>query len=274
MILFPNAKINLGLRIFDKRLDGYHNIETLMYPVPFCCDVIEFAEHDEFQIKEYGRHIPHSAGNNLLVKVYKQLIRQYSLPLLSIHLLKNIPVGAGLGGGSADAVFFLKTLNTQYNLCISSKKLMDIALGLGSDCPFFISNQPAIIRGRGGLLQTVEHFLSGYHLVVVDAGVSISTAEAYTHLKNVNNSMDVSLQEIIGMPPDSWKNYLYNDFESFVFGHYPKLASLKKQLYDKGAFFASLTGSGSVVYGLFAEKQKLPLSESFENAVAWTGRLK
>lgn len=251
MITFPNAKINLGLNIVSRREDGYHNIESCFYPIPWhdCLEVIEAAS---FAFHSYGLAIPGDSSSNLCVKAYELLKADFNIPPVEIHLLKNIPMGAGLGGGSADGAFTLKMLNNLFQLGLSTLQVEAYALQLGSDCPFFIKNQPAIAKGRGEELEVIDLNLSGYCLAIHNPDIHVSTKEAYSGI-NIEQS-DTSIQEIINRPIESWKDSLLNNFEPSIFPNHPEIARLKKEMYDAGAIYASMTGSGSTVFGLFEEK--------------------
>lgn len=251
MITFPNAKINLGLNIVSRREDGYHNIESCFYPIPWhdCLEVIEAAS---FAFHSYGLAIPGDSSSNLCVKAYELLKADFNIPPVEIHLLKNIPMGAGLGGGSADGAFTLKMLNDLFQLGLSTLQLEAYALQLGSDCPFFIKNQPAIAKGRGEELEVIDLNLSGYCLAIHNPDIHVSTKEAYSGI-NIEQS-DTSIQEIINRPIESWKDSLLNNFEPSIFPNHREIARLKKEMYGAGAIYASMTGSGSTVFGLFEEK--------------------
>ena len=251
MISFPNAKINLGLNIVSKREDGYHNIESCFYPIPWY-DSLEVIKAASFSFHSYGLDIPGDNSSNLCVKAYELIRADHDIPPVEIHLLKNIPMGAGLGGGSADGAFTLKMLNDLFELGLSDEKLESYALQLGSDCPFFIKNQPAIAKGRGEELEAIELDLSGYHLGIHNPGIHVSTKEAYSGI--VPQLPPISIVSIIRTPLKEWKDSIVNDFETSIFPNHPAIAELKQDMYDTGAVYASMTGSGSTVFGLFGEK--------------------
>lgn len=251
MIVFPKAKINLGLNIVSKREDGYHNIESCFYPIPWR-DSLEVIEAASFAFHSYGLEIPGDTSSNLCVKAYEILKADFNIPPVEIHLLKNIPMGAGLGGGSADGAFTLKMLNELFELGLSDLQLEAYALQLGSDCTFFIKNQPAIARGRGEQLKPIDLDLSGYYLAIHNPGIHISTKEAYAGVNP--HQPESSVSEIIQKPIESWKDTLLNDFEASIFPNHPEIEQLKKEMYDAGAIYASMTGSGSTVYGVFENK--------------------
>ena len=248
MITFPNAKINLGLNVVSKREDGYHNIESCFYPIPWydCLEVIEAAS---FAFYSYGLDIPGDSDSNLCVKAYKLIQADYGIPPIEIHLLKNIPMGAGLGGGSADGAFTLNMLNDLFKLKLTIQELEAYALQLGSDCPFFIRNQPTIAKGRGEMLTPVQLNLKGYHLAIHNPGIHISTKEAYSGV--IPTDPETTIAEQIEKPIRSWKDELTNDFEHSIFPNHPTIESLKIEMYEAGATYASMTGSGSTVYGIF-----------------------
>ncbi len=248
MICFPNAKINLGLTITDRRADGYHNLESVLYPIQLH-DALEVVESDELSFTSSGLAIPGNADSNLCVKAYHLLAADFSIPPVHIHLYKHVPIGAGLGGGSADAAFFLKLMNDKFKLSLSVEQLEAYASRLGADCPFFIKNKPAFATGIGNQLQGITLDLSSYYLVLVTPDVHISTAEAY---RGVNPATPVySLLESIQKPVSVWKNFIANDFEKHLFEAYPQIRALKSSLYEAGAVYAAMTGSGSSVVGIF-----------------------
>lgn len=255
MISFPNAKINLGLNIVDKRGDGYHNIESCFYPITWH-DSLEVLEAASFSFRSYGPEIPGDLTSNLCVKAHDLLKADFHIPSVEIHLLKQIPMGAGLGGGSADGAFTLKLLNELFDLKISDSQLEAYCLQLGSDCPFFIQNKPALARGRGEVLNPIELNLAGYFLAIHNPGIHISTKEAYSGI--LPKQPDHTIQEIISLPIKEWKHSLKNDFEDAIFPNHPSVAQLKEEMYGAGALYASMTGSGSTVYGIFEEVNSLP----------------
>ncbi len=257
MIVFPNCKINLGLRIINKRDDGYHNIETVFYPIPLkdALEIIEADNINQVQFTSSGLVVNGDEKDNLCVKAYHLLKKDFSnLPSVKIHLHKNIPMGAGLGGGSADAAFTLQHLNNQFKLNLSVPQLIEYALQLGSDCPFFILNQPCIGTSRGEQLQAITLDLSRYNLVIINPNIHINTGEAFNslHLQQQNKRAS-SLKEIIRQPIESWQHSLKNDFEVAVFEKYPAIKKIKETLYQQGASYAAMSGSGSTVYGLFSK---------------------
>lgn len=248
MLTFPNAKINIGLNITEKRPDGYHNLETIFYPIELC-DTLEFVQTEEAKFSYSGLEIEGDSDNNLIMKAYRLLKDEFNLPPINIHLHKAIPMGAGLGGGSADAAFMLKMLNDEFNLGLSSIELQQRATKLGADCPFFIDNKPVLAKGIGNIFESTEVNLSGYHIVLIKPNVHVSTAEAYGGCKP--QRWTTPLEEAIKQPISEWKNYIFNDFEKTVFIAHPELAEIKEMLYEKGAIYAAMSGSGSTIYGIF-----------------------
>ncbi len=259
MILFPNAKINLGLNIIRKRPDGYHDLETVFYPIAIQ-DALEVIENDnakdDVQILLSGVSLNGKIEDNLCFKAYRLLKKDFpQLPAVMIHLHKNIPAGSGLGGGSADGAFTLKLLNKKFDLKLSTNQLINYSLQLGSDCPFFILNKPCFATGRGEILEPVSVDLSRYKHVVINPGIHISTTEAFSLLTPTLRSK--SIKEIIQQPAKTWKAELKNDFEESVFKKYPEIEMIKSKLYESGAIYASMTGTGSSVYGLLKRETEL-----------------
>ena len=269
MIVFPNAKINLGLRIVRKRADGYHDLETCLVPVGWQ-DMLEVIEGDAFSFQTSGLPIPGKAEDNLCVRAYRLLQQQFSLPPVQVHLHKLIPMGAGLGGGSADASFMLTMLNELFGLSLDTAALENYAARLGSDCPFFIQNQPRMAYGTGTTLEDVAINLSGKHIVLVYPNIAVTTAEAYADI--LPQAPDSSLKELLEtLPTTDWKDQVINDFEKSLFLKYPVLADIKEELYQTGAFYASMSGSGSALYGLFERPIQLPTS--LDAYTVWRGEL-
>jgi 4-diphosphocytidyl-2-C-methyl-D-erythritol kinase len=255
MILFPNCKVNLGLKILRKRTDGYHDLDTLFYPLPIK-DVLEIIRSDEPGFFASGIPIPGNPETNLCLRAFTLLKRDFpQLPPIRTYLHKHIPIGAGLGGGSANGAAMLQLLNICFQLGLSTDKLMDYAAQLGSDCPFFILNTPCLGGGRGEKLRPFELDLSPYSFAIVHPGVHISTAWAFSACKPGGEGKKV--EEIIRQPLSTWAGELVNDFEGPVLARYPELQSIKEELYRQGALYAALTGSGSSFFGIF-EKGKIP----------------
>jgi 4-diphosphocytidyl-2-C-methyl-D-erythritol kinase len=250
MLLRPNAKINLGLFITEKRTDGYHNLETLFLPIPWE-DELELERSEVFTFESSGLKIDAESEGNLVVKAYRLMQRHYALPPVRILLNKQIPMGAGLGGGSADAAFTLKGLNTLFQLGLKNDTLEQHAAELGSDCVFFIRNEPALVSGRGERLNYHFEFELNAHLLLVKPEIFISTAEAYALISP--KPLAVPLANLVSKEPQAWKHELRNDFELALFPRYPELARIKEKLYEMGAFYAAMSGSGSCLFGLFNE---------------------
>lgn len=248
MIVFPNAKINLGLHITSKRKDGYHEIETCMVPIPLF-DALEMILDKKENFKSTGLEIPGSSKDNLILKAQTFLRKDFgNLPPVSIHLHKHIPMGAGLGGGSADGAFALKLLNNLYDLHLDDFFLEEYAAQLGSDCPFFIENTPKIARGRGEILETIDLSLKGSFIVLINPGIHVGTKEAYAGVTPA--APKIKLEEVLA-DRSRWKAELVNDFEASIFKNHPEIAAIKEKMYQAGAFYASMSGSGSSVFGLF-----------------------
>ena len=258
MILYPNAKINLGLSVLQKREDGFHNLETLFYPVNVH-DVLEIVEGKELRMCQYGIEYPGDPMDNLCIKAYRALAADFDIPPVEIHLFKKVPVGAGLGGGSSDAAFTLRALNEMFSLELSDEKLAAYAATLGSDCPFFVYNRPMLGTGRGEILEPVEvPALEGYEIKLVYPPYFVSTAAAYggiiprSRWPEMGWEADTrSVMDILSQPVETWKNSLVNDFEKTVFAKIPELAAYKEELYAQGAVYASMSGSGSAFFGIF-----------------------
>lgn len=259
MIVFPNCKINLGLHILQKRPDGFHDLETVFYPVAWR-DGLEIIQQTTANsptiFTSSGLAIDGPAENNTCLKAYYLLKKDFPhLPAVQIHLHKTIPSGAGLGGGSADGAFALLLLNEKFHLGLTEKQLIGYALILGSDCPFFIRNSPCYATGRGEIMEALPVDLSGYSMIVINPGIHINTGWAFSQVKL--SGKKTSLKEIITVPVGQWKGNLVNDFESPVFTQHPEIQAVKQGLYEQGAVYASMSGSGSTVYGLF-EKGAIP----------------
>lgn len=255
MIVFPNAKINLGLHVASRREDGYHNLETVFYPLPFC-DALEVIADDQFSFESTGIACG-DVTDNLCVKAFQLLKKDFpQLPEVKMHLHKIIPTGGGLGGGSSDGAFTLKLINEKLSLGLNEAKLSEYALQLGSDCPFFIINKPCLASGRGEILSKIPLSLQGYFLLMIMPGIHISTKNIFQRIQI--SKPKVSFTEVIHLPTGEWQQHLKNDFETVVFGMYPELKQIKEEIYNAGAIYASMTGTGSTVYGLFKERISLP----------------
>ena len=259
MVTFPNCKINLGLNIVNKRSDGYHDIETVFFPVQLK-DALEVIEKEKFEFSTSGSPIEGETEKNLCIKAWHLLKKDLPhLPAVQMHLHKAIPTGAGLGGGSADGAFTLKLLDKKFNLDLSEKQLINYSLALGSDCPFFILNKPCFATGRGEILEQVEPDLfSDYKIVIVHPGIHISTAWAFATIKP--SKPFKSIKQMIQQPITTWKDELINDFENPAFKKHPEIKKIKDVLYDAGALYASMSGSGSAVYGIFKKDKAISLS--------------
>ena len=261
MLLFPNCKINLGLKITRKREDGYHDLETIFYPIVLkdALEAIKSAlDKQEPGVTFSGTGLPISGNpeDNLCVKAWHILKNDFpDLPSIQLHLHKVIPMGAGLGGGSSDGAFTLQLLNQLFQLGLSQQQLIAYALRLGSDCPFFILNKPCFATGRGEKMEVIDMDLSGYRFVLVNPNIHLSTAQAFSQIKPGKPPQSIS--EIIQRPIQQWKDLLLNDFEISISHLHPVISEIKQELYQKGAVYASMTGSGSTVYGIF-EKISTP----------------
>ncbi|MBP5589222.1 MAG: 4-(cytidine 5'-diphospho)-2-C-methyl-D-erythritol kinase [Bacteroidales bacterium] len=258
MISFPNSKINLGLRVLDERSDGYHNIETIFYPIPLC-DALEFVEADKYAKEDTlttsGLPIE-TIGDNLVIMAIRKFREVTNIPFLKVHLHKVIPMGAGLGGGSSDASYIIKSLNHYYDNTLSEDQLEKISLEIGSDCPFFIKNAPALAQGRGEILKPIPQILKDKYIVLVNPDIHVSTKEAYQNC--VSHSNTSSLENLVNEPISEWKHLIYNDFEEYVFKKHSQIGKLKRLFYEEKATYSSMTGSGSAIYGIFEEKPSLP----------------
>ena len=260
MIAFPNAKINLGLNIVSKRPDGYHNLESCFYPVLWQ-DILEILPSKKTQFTSSGIDIPGNPDSNLCLKAYQFLKKDFDIPPVNIHLHKIIPIGAGLGGGSADATFTLKMLNELFELQISDESLERYASQLGSDCPFFVENKPVYATGTGTDFSSINIDLTGKYIVIVKPEVHVSTAKAYAGI--TPQVPPINVKEIIEIRNTrEWKDLLKNDFEEGIFHSHPEVAAVKQLLYDHGAIYASMSGSGSAVFGIFDFEPNIKKSES------------
>lgn len=249
MIVFPNCKINLGLNILRKREDGFHDLETVFFPINLqdALEIIPSPNTTQITVTGIAAGNPE---NNLCLKAYLLLRKDYPhLPEVNIHLHKAIPIGAGLGGGSADAAFMLQLLNEKFNLHIPSDKMFDYALQLGSDCSFFLLNKPCLATRRGEVLEPINIPLSGYKILLINPGIHISTAEAFKKIKPAIPAKKI--KDIILQPIETWKEELSNDFENYVFERYPLIKKIKEDFYKAYAVYAAMSGSGSTIFGIF-----------------------
>lgn len=249
MLVFPNAKINIGLNIIEKRDDGYHNIETLFYPIYRLYDALEVVEAKELSLTVSGYSIADGIDDNLIIKAYRLLQNDFGLPPVAFYLKKAIPMGAGLGGGSADASFTLKALNDMFRLGLTERQLMDYALKIGADCPFFITNRPSYAQGKGERLIVNALDLTGKYLLMIKPDIHLSTKEAYAGI--TPRKSDISLQESLKQPIRQWRDMVINQFEQSIFSHYTELKTIKDEIYRLGADYAAMSGSGSTIYGIF-----------------------
>jgi 4-diphosphocytidyl-2-C-methyl-D-erythritol kinase len=249
MVLFPNCKINLGLRILRQRDDGFHDLETVFYPLPVR-DVLEAVRSPALSFTPTGLSIPGDPASNLAIRAFRLLQHDFpELPFVHIHLHKQIPIGGGLGGGSADGAFMLQLLNQEFRLGLDPGRLSAYAAQLGSDCPFFLVNRPCLGQGRGERLEPLSLDLHDYSFLLVHPGMHVSTAEAFARCRPDDSGP--SVKTVVSRPIVRWRDTLVNDFETSLFDRYPVLARIKKELYERGALYASLTGSGSGLFGIF-----------------------
>ena len=251
MITFPNAKINLGLNIVERRLDGYHNIETVFYPVPLTdiLEIVPVADGEPASLTCYGNPVDCPPEKNLVMRAYRLLQERYGLPPVAIHLYKHIPDGAGLGGGSSDAAHTLVMLNGMFELGLSDAELASMAATLGADCAFFIYNRPMMATGIGDVLAPVEVSLRGKTLLLVKPPVGVDTRTAYSRVTPQAPATDIL--DTLALPVGAWDGLLVNDFEASVFAALPQLWVIKARLMDAGAQYAAMSGSGSTVFGIF-----------------------
>ncbi len=253
MIVYPNAKINIGLNIVERRTDGYHNISTLFYPVKELKDILEITIDDSprepLTFTQTGIQLDCAPENNLCIKAYHLINNIHPLPPIRMHLHKLIPTGAGLGGGSADGAFALKAINELAGNFLDNEQLIDLALKLGSDCPFFIINSPCIGSGRGEILEPFELSLTGCYILLINPGIHINTGKAY--MQSTPKPWETNLETLLKTDIANWPNNIKNDFEEAVFSQHTEIASIKKWMYEQGATYAAMSGSGSTVYGIF-----------------------
>jgi 4-diphosphocytidyl-2-C-methyl-D-erythritol kinase len=270
MIHFSPAKINIGLQVLEKRDDGFHNLQSLMYPVALC-DIIEINQlptaESPLTFSQSGIRFDSDLEKNLCIRAWELVSAERKLPPVAIHLHKQIPIGAGLGGGSSNASTIISGLNQVLSSPLSPERLAGLAGQLGSDCPFFLHKVPMIMEGIGDILSPARISLKTLHLVILFPEIHISTAEAYRAVSPLQ--AETGIQELLKTPVARWKNLLINDFEKSAFTRYPELKFLKNSLYDAGAIYASMSGSGSSLYGLFKSPPVLP--ESVQKYVLWTG---
>lgn len=273
LLLLPNCKINIGLNIVSKRSDGYHNLETVFFPIPLR-DNLEFKEIENedvpYRLVSGGVPIEGKPEDNLIVKVYLDMKAEFNLPALELCLYKNIPMGAGLGGGSSDAAAMMKGLNEAYNLQLSAEDMEKRLAKFGADCPFFVRNKPAYATGIGDELTNCNVSLKDKFIVLVKPDVFVSTKEAYAHV--TPKLPAIPLAEAIKLPIETWKEQIVNDFEQSVFPFHPELPAIKQTLYDMGAVYASMSGSGSTMYGIF-NRPTPEANEVFDKCFVYTKKL-
>ncbi|MBL7924309.1 MAG: 4-(cytidine 5'-diphospho)-2-C-methyl-D-erythritol kinase [Bacteroidia bacterium] len=269
MIVFPHCKVNLGLNITEKRSDGYHNLESVFLPVPWT-DALEMVRSDKqgLTFHSSGLLIPGDSSNNLVIKAYNLLAQNYQVPGLAVHLHKVIPMGAGLGGGSSDGAFALHLINELAGLQLNKSELAAYAVRLGSDCPFFLNREAMMAGGRGEILEPFPLDLKNWYMLIVMPPVSVGTAEAYSWIKP--KPPRVPLRSVLLQDPAEWKDALVNDFEEPVMARYPVIGEMKEQLYRQGAVYASMSGSGAAVFGLFRNE---PDRNRWKDFTSWSGRL-
>lgn len=279
MLTFPCAKINLGLNITSKREDGYHNLETIFYPVPLT-DALEVKlMHDDFpsdepcDLKITGNAVDCDEKNNLVVKAYTLLAQDFKLPRVHTHLVKRIPMQAGLGGGSADGAFMIRLLDERFRLNMGIAEMERYASRLGSDCAFFITTEPSFATGRGEVLEPVniaEQNLQGYYIAIVKPAIAVSTREAFKQI--ICRQPEHCCRDIVRQPVETWKTVLTNDFEEPAFKQHPELADIKQRLYDLGAVYAQMSGSGSAFFGLYRTDPQ-QLKNAFPACYTFTTKL-
>ncbi|MBK9401549.1 MAG: 4-(cytidine 5'-diphospho)-2-C-methyl-D-erythritol kinase [Bacteroidetes bacterium] len=269
MLVFPPVKVNLGLSIIEKRKDGYHSIESVFFPVPWT-DALEvvITDHQNITFNSTGLPIPGDQANNLIIRAFNLLAKEHRLPGLNFHLHKILPMGAGLGGGSSNGAYALKLINEVCKLGISMKELEKMAAELGSDCPFFIESTPKFVSGRGEILEPIKINLQHWHMLIVMPPVAVGTADAYSRI--TPKVPETSIRQIISLPPEQWKDQLINDFEATVIQRYPVIGEIKKRMYEQGAAYASMSGSGAAVFGLFRSEPDLT---GWKSNAHWSGVL-
>lgn len=263
MILFPPAKINLGLNVLHKREDGYHEIESCMYQIPLF-DSLEILKSDTFKFIQTGLTVDSEQEDNLVVKAFRLMQERFSIGNVYMHLLKSIPMGAGLGGGSADATYVILELNTLFELNLSNNEMRKLAGELGSDCPLFVEKGVQIAKGRGEVLENLNFSLHGKFLKIVNPGIHIGTKEAYA---NIEFSHAKSIVEVLAQPIETWKTDLTNSFESTAFRNHPEIEPIKNQLYSEGAEYASMTGSGSTLFGIYSKEPEKSFPMYYEKVL-------
>jgi 4-diphosphocytidyl-2-C-methyl-D-erythritol kinase len=256
VVVFPNCKINIGLSIVEKRSDGYHNLESVFYPLALC-DALEIIENNnqlDYNFTCNIKSIP-TDDSNLVIKALHLVRKYYTFPGVDINLIKNIPYGAGLGGGSSDAAYTIKCLNELFNLGMTNERLIELSSQIGSDCAFFIKNEACFAYERGDKFKASNIDLKEKYILLVKPDYCISTAEAYSNI--IPHKIDFDIETVLTSDRNNWKDYVVNDFEKTAFNKFPELQEIKQWMYNKGAFFSAMSGSGSTIYGLFDEKPEL-----------------
>jgi 4-diphosphocytidyl-2-C-methyl-D-erythritol kinase len=261
MILFPPCKINIGLHVLHKRNDGYHALDTLMYPVSIF-DILEVVKSEEFSFTNSGIPIPGEGQMNICIKAYQLMRKLFGISPVKIHLHKQIPMGAGLGGGSSDGTYTVLAINKIFDLKLSDKRLQELAAELGSDCPFFVTSSPQVATGRGEVLSAVEFELKGMYVYLVNIGIHVSTAQAFSKVDFYTKQLKIS--ELIKSPFMEIKDQLVNSFESSVFYKFPELNEIKNIFLENGAIYAAMSGSGSTMYGIFKDRPSIGLFSKYE----------
>lgn len=270
MIIFPGCKINLGLSIIEKRDDGFHNIESVLYPISLYDALEIIPSEDAFDFFISGSQIPGDIQDNLVVKAYQIINQRHKVGPVRMHLHKNIPTGAGLGGGSSDGASTILLLNDLFDLKLTISQMEEYARSLGSDCAFFIQDKPAFAYQKGDQLKLIDTQLKNYQLVIVKPAMHINTAAAYSWIKP--GRKEFSVDQIINLPVHEWENHLINDFETAVFERFPELHTLKSTLIRHGAVYASMTGTGSAIFALFDKNSRLPTQEDFRGNFFWSSK--
>ncbi|MFZ4786317.1 MAG: 4-(cytidine 5'-diphospho)-2-C-methyl-D-erythritol kinase, partial [Flavobacteriales bacterium] len=273
MIVFPNCKINIGLFVTSKRPDGFHNIESVFMPVAWN-DVLEInhAQGVSGSFTQSGLTIDADIEQNIVVKAARLMQREFAIGEMDIHLMKNLPMGAGLGGGSADGAFAISAINAIFDLNLSKIQMAQLAAQLGSDCPFFIYNSPCFVSGRGEIIEPIHLDLSSYYIGLIHPGIHLSTPLAYSKIKPEEATFDLRL--LNQTPIEEWEEMVENDFELPVFSMFPLIGDIKSAMYESGALYASMSGSGSAVYGIFSEMPNLDEIKKdlrLTSALAYTG---
>jgi len=273
MITFPNAKINIGLNILRKRTDNYHDLQSIFIPIPLkdALEVVENKENNKIEFFNTGLQIDSPEDNNLVIKAYNLLKKDFDLPFVKIHLHKVIPFGAGLGGGSADATFMLKMLNDLFSLKLTDDNLKHYTKKIGADCTFFLSNKSCFATEKGDVLEPINFDFSKFQIVLIKPNINLNTAKMYSYITPNESVTDLRL--LIKKPIEEWKNFIFNDFEKVITQQHKEIEEIKTFLYKSGAFFSAMSGSGSSVFGLFADNYDCSKIK-YENSFVWNSTLK